>query len=109
MKNEIPIIVYSAVDEIKSLQLALNLGAYDYFSKPLTKEEISIVVPLKVKNALRTNMQRKQLIKTNERLQKEIERVKFLSYHDSLTGLYNRAFLDMEIERMEKALWLQNK
>jgi diguanylate cyclase (GGDEF)-like protein len=102
MENEIPIIVYSAIDEIDSLKLALDLGAYDFFSKPLTKEQISIVVPLKVKNALNVYNQRKQLIKTNKRLLKEVERVKYLNFHDSLTELYNRTFLDVEVERMEK-------
>lgn len=33
-------------------------------------------------------------------LQKKEERLKFLSYHDRLTGLHNRAFMEEEMERL---------
>src|SRR5690554_2679131 len=41
--KDIPVIVYSAVNEIDSIQRALELGAYDYFHKPLTREQMSVV------------------------------------------------------------------
>ncbi len=34
------------------------------------------------------------------------QEVKYLSYHDSLTGLYNRAFLEAEMERIDKEEYL---
>ena len=38
--RDIPIIVNSAVDEIGVIQRALELGATDYFTKPLTMEQM---------------------------------------------------------------------
>src|SRR5690606_23329331 len=96
--KDIPVIVYSAVNEIDSIQRALELGAYDYLIKPLSKEQMSFVVALKVRNALKDYRNRKLLKEANERLEKEIDQVKYLSFHDRLTGLYNRTFLDLKME-----------
>ncbi len=49
-----------------------------------------------------------QKINANKKLNEEIararereEKIKYLSFHDSLTGLYNRAYLDNEMERID--------
>ena len=51
--RDIPIIVNSAVDEVDIIRQALELGATDYFTKPLTMQQMEIVLPVKVDNALK--------------------------------------------------------
>ena len=70
--KDIPIIVYSGIDNIDSINHALELGAYDYFSKPLTSEQIKFIVPVKVKNALESYVQRKALMRMHEKMNLEL-------------------------------------
>lgn len=85
----IPVIVCTGIEDKQAIEKALTLGAYDYFSKPLSEEVMKISLPLKVKNAI-------ELMKTNEG-------ISYLSYHDVLTGLYNRRFYEEEIRRLDVA------
>lgn len=85
--RNIPVIVCTSIEDKQAIERALTLGAYDYFSKPFSQEVMKIALPLKVKNAI-------QLMKTNEG-------ISYLSYHDVLTGLYNRRFYEEEIQRMD--------
>ena len=92
LKNEeeyrdIPVILYSGLEDEEIIAQALRLGAYDYFTKPLSKKEISIMLPLKVKNAI-------ELMNRNQEIM-------YLSYHDSLTGLYNRRYIKEETKRLD--------
>ena len=70
--SDVPVIIYSAMESIESINFALELGAYDYFMKPLTIEQTSIIVPLKVKNALGNHEQRKALLRLNENIKIEL-------------------------------------
>ncbi|HHW71319.1 MAG TPA: fused response regulator/phosphatase [Clostridiales bacterium] len=70
--KDIPVIVNSAVDEIDTIKKALELGANEYFTKPLTLEQLEIVLPIKVKNALKSYEQHKLLKQMNERLKEEL-------------------------------------
>ena len=83
---DIPVIVCTGIEDKKAIEKALTLGAYDYFSKPLSEEAMKISLPLKVKNAI-------HLMKRNEG-------ISYLSYHDILTGLYNRRFYEEQIRRL---------
>jgi two-component system cell cycle response regulator len=75
---------------------ALRAGVYDYLTKPL---ESLTVFEMTLSRAL----ERRYLIKENERLFREIER---LAMTDQLTGLYNRRklmeSLEMEVERAQR-------
>jgi sigma-B regulation protein RsbU (phosphoserine phosphatase) len=55
-KNEnfhsIPVIVNSSITEIHSIEQTLKEGAIDYFTKPLSENDMNIILPLKAKNAL---------------------------------------------------------
>jgi diguanylate cyclase (GGDEF)-like protein len=84
---DIPVIVCTAMEDKKAIEKALTLGAYDYFSKPLSEEAMKISLPLKVKNAME--------------LMKRKEEIIYLSYHDELTELYNRRFFEEEIRRLD--------
>jgi sigma-B regulation protein RsbU (phosphoserine phosphatase) len=70
--RDIPIIVYSGMDNTDSVNQALELGAYDYFTKPLTMEQIKFIVPTKVKNALESYVQRKALVRMHEKMKLEL-------------------------------------
>lgn len=70
--NEIPIIVYSGMDNIDSINQALELGAYDYFTKPLTMQQIKFIVPVKVKNALENYVHRKESVRMHEKIKLEL-------------------------------------
>jgi diguanylate cyclase (GGDEF)-like protein/putative nucleotidyltransferase with HDIG domain len=41
------------------------------------------------------------LLESNERLKREIEENRIITYHDSLTGLYNRRFFEEELKRLD--------
>jgi diguanylate cyclase (GGDEF)-like protein len=75
---------------------ALRAGVYDYLTKPL---ESMTVFEMTLSRAL----ERRYLIRENERLFKEIQR---LAITDQLTGLYNRRklieSLEMEVERAQR-------
>jgi len=83
---DIPVIVCTGMEDKKAIEKALSLGAYDYFSKPLSEENIKTSLTLKVKNAI-------------EFMKRNIE-ITYLSYHDFLTELYNRRFWEKEIKRL---------
>lgn len=85
--KDIPVIVCTGLDDVEIIEKSLMLGAYDCFFKPLGRKEIAISLPLKVKNAI-------ELMKRNEE-------ILYLSYHDNLTGLYNRRYVDEEIIRLQ--------
>ncbi len=85
--RDIPVIICTAISDMSGIERALLLGALDYFTKPLSEEVMKISLPLKVKNAIE--------------LMKSKEEIYYLSYHDKLTGLYNRRFFEEEINRLD--------
>ena len=50
--HSIPVIVNSSITEIHSIEQTLKEGAIDYFTKPLSENDMNIILPLKAKNAL---------------------------------------------------------
>ncbi|MGB8450747.1 MAG: HD domain-containing phosphohydrolase [Anaerocolumna sp.] len=85
--SDIPVIVCTGINDKSAIERALSLGAFDYFSKPLTEEAMKISLPLKTKNALALMKRNKEII--------------FLSYHDTLTGLCNRRYCEEAMERLD--------
>lgn len=71
--TNIPVIMWTAVNEEKSLEKALQIGALDYFTKPLTEEQIMITLPLKVRNALMVHQQRMELLQYNQNMKYEMQ------------------------------------
>ena len=51
LKNT-PVIVNSSLDDFGSIATALERGAYDYFIKPISTDDLKLVLPLKIKNAI---------------------------------------------------------
>jgi len=85
--KDIPVIIFTAMDDTASIERALTLGALDYFTKPISEESMKISLPLKIKNAI-------ELYKRNKQ-------ISYLSYHDKLTGLNNRRFFEDEMIRLD--------
>lgn len=72
--RKIPIIVNSGLSEISFIEKALKLGAYDYFVKPLSKDDMHIRLPLKVKNAIGRKKLMEELDKNHNILVDELQR-----------------------------------
>lgn len=70
--RSIPVIVCSAMDKIDYIARALDLGAYDYFTKPLTPEQLKVTLPMKVRNALESYSQRTELVRVHEKMQTDL-------------------------------------
>ena len=71
--KDIPVIVNSAVDDMASIKQTLTLGAIDYFTKPITPDQMKVIIPLKVHNALKFYEQKKELVKANEKMMQEMK------------------------------------
>lgn len=78
LTSEVPIIVCTGIVDTSILHEVLSLGAYDYFSKPLSKDDMRFSLPLKVRNAIT--------------LRKKTLSILQMSRTDELTGLYNRSY-----------------
>lgn len=71
--NHIPVIVNSALSEITSIEKTLEMGAMEYFTKPFSPDDIEIILPLKVKNALHLHDQNKEIERLNTELNEELK------------------------------------
>lgn len=71
--KELQVIICSSLDQIDMVKKALELGALDYFKKPLTKEDMSITLPLKVRNALEFYKQKCKLIEYYEKTKEDLK------------------------------------
>jgi anti-anti-sigma factor len=54
--QHIPVIINSSLHDLESVKQALALGCYDYFMKTLPRQELQLVLPLKVKNAIQAKL-----------------------------------------------------
>ncbi len=71
--QDIPVIVNSAITEIKSIEDTLKVGAVDYFTKPLSPNDMKIILPLKVNNALHMYEQNKTIAALNHQINEELK------------------------------------
>lgn len=71
--KDIPVIVNSAITEIKSIEETLKEGAVDYFTKPLSTNDMNIILPLKAKNALLMYQQNQTIIELNKQIHEELK------------------------------------
>ena len=73
---EIPIIISSGNESIEYIKKGLELGAYDYFTKPLTKDDLEVTLPQKVKNAIIHHRTNKLLIEKNKKITEDLKLAK---------------------------------
>ncbi len=83
----IPLIVRLAPDDIDCLRQAVESGVYDVYYGSAADASTRLTLPLKVKNAVALWRCRQAL--------------DYQSYHDKLTGLYNRRFIEEEMRRLD--------
>ncbi|MGR3319770.1 MAG: GGDEF domain-containing response regulator [Candidatus Anammoxibacter sp.] len=100
--KEIPVIMVTAKNDDKNLQLAFDAGAIDYITKPIKKVELLARVRSTLKLKKETDYRMKLMMEL-EKANKKLERLSFL---DGLTGISNRRhfdmFLDEEWRRCER-------
>ena len=84
----LPILAIVAAEDDARLARALELGASDYVTRPVDRSELQL--------RLATMVRRRSY---EEQLRQSIERTLVLAVSDGLTGLHNRRFLDMHLER----------
>ncbi len=113
--HDIPVIVNSAITEINSIEQTLKEGAVDYFTKPLSPNDMQIILPLKARNALMLYEQQKTIVSLNQQINEELKNANtfanillpkekgmkqielYLKYHPSL-GIGGDFFDCVEIE-----------
>ncbi len=71
--HDIPIIVNSALADISAIEKTLREGAIDYFKKPLSPNDMKVVLPLKARNALLLYEQSKTINKLNYQVNQELK------------------------------------
>lgn len=69
----IPVIVNSSLDDFDSIARALNMDTYDYFTKPLSRHDLEVVLPLKMHNAVNTRRLMAETRRQNELMLRELE------------------------------------
>lgn len=95
--KNIPIIFISGLDKSEDIVKGFEAGAVDYIVKPFQKE----VVLARVNTHLKLSETERKLKKTNQELKTLLNEVEYLSFHDEMTGLYNRRYFENELERLE--------
>jgi len=83
----VPILLIADPDELPRLAKGLDLGATDYLVRPLDRNELIA--------RCRTQIRRKRL---QDQLQENYQKSLALALTDSLTGLYNRRYLQAHLE-----------
>lgn len=94
--KNIPIIFISGLDKSKDIVRGFKAGAVDYIVKPFQKE----VVLARVNTHLKLNETQQKLKRKNEELKGLLNEVEYLSFHDEMTGLYNRRYFENELDRL---------
>ncbi len=69
----IPVIVNSSLDDFDSIARALTMDSYDYFTKPLGQDDLEIVLPIKIRNAIKTRRLVVQTRHQNEVMRRELD------------------------------------
>jgi len=64
----IPVIIASALKDSSAIEKGLELGANDYFSKPLSDDDRRFQLPLKVRNLIKSKKMQDQLADLNREL-----------------------------------------
>ena len=95
--KNIPLIILTGLDDLSIATKSLNGGVQDYLVKGQFDDKT-------LKRSIRYAIERKKLEVEKRQFESELNDLKnqyqFLSFHDSLTGLYNRIYFDEEIVRI---------
>ncbi len=87
--RSVPIVMIAENEDMQRVAHGLEIGAHDYIIRPLEKNELTARV--------RTQIRRKRF---QERLRSTYEISLSMALTDSLTGLYNRRYLEVHLEKL---------
>lgn len=85
----VPILMIGEEDDLPRIAQGLEIGAHDYILRPVDRNELLARV--------RTQVRRKRF---QERLRATYEISLSMALQDSLTGLYNRRYLEVHLEKL---------
>jgi len=89
--RNVPILIIGEETDMKRIAVGLEIGAYDYILRPIDRNELIARV--------RTQVKRKRY---HDRLKANYEVSLSMALTDSLTGLYNRRYLMVHLEKLLK-------
>ena len=92
--NDVPIIMVTAMNDGKLLEVAFDAGAHDYIKKPFKKVELLA----RVRSALRLKEEIDHRKAHEQELVEANRQLKMLSFIDGLTGIPNRRHFDERID-----------
>ena len=99
---EIPVILFTGVDDDDTIDAAFIAGAADYLAKPPRRSELTARLrsALTLKAALDRRREREQdLVRIAGKLEAANEKLRQLSMIDGLTGIANRRMFDETLDR----------
>ena len=120
--NGTSVLMVTVLDDPESVGMAFNAGAADYITKPINwavlRHRLKRLLHTRVTEAAlhkahreleqRVEERTAELVRINRALQAEIaerkqieDKLRYLSLHDGLTGLYNRVYFEEEMHRLE--------
>lgn len=87
--RSVPILMIAEEDDMQRVVHGLDIGAHDYMMRPVERSELMARV--------RTQIRRKRF---QERLRSSYEISLSMALTDSLTGLHNRRYLEVHLEKL---------
>ncbi len=87
--RSLPVVMIAGEEDMERVAHGLEMGAHDYILRPLEKNELRARV--------RTQVRRKRF---QDRLRSTYEISLSMALTDSLTGLYNRRYLEVHLEKL---------
>lgn len=87
--RQLPIIMIAEDNDMKKIAHGLEIGAHDYIMRPIERNELLARV--------RTQVRRKRF---QDRLRATYEISLSMALTDGLTGLYNRRYLDVHLQKL---------
>ena len=99
--KNVPVIILTGLDDLSIATKSLNEGVQDYLVKGQFDGKT-------LKRSIKYAIERKKLEVEKSQFESELNALKnqyrFLSFHDSLTGLYNRIYFDEELKKINSGI-----
>lgn len=93
-QNHAYIVFLTSKDNDEDIVKAFSLGANDYIQKPFHNSVFLSRIQVHLKNKKASD----QLRKMNEDLESNMQRLNSMAYRDSLTGLFNRRYVEEQMQ-----------
>ncbi|MCL5771877.1 MAG: diguanylate cyclase [Actinobacteria bacterium] len=105
LKLDIPTQIYASMDDFYKVN---SMQKNNYIVKIKRKDQnyIWAEVSARIIEDSNNNIYYENIVRNVTDTFKKEEKIKYLSYYDQLTGLYNRAYLEKEIQRLDNKKFL---